>query len=96
MIHARGAAAELADKHHNSAVAYAQRAAATATGVAKQRESLRTVKVLEEVTLSLAPGEVIGLLGENTIRIFFLEKKPMIFLNRVTPLTGSSTGPGPL
>ena len=45
---ARGAAAELADKHHNSAVAYAQRAAATAMGVERQRESLRTVKVLEE------------------------------------------------
>ena len=45
---ARGAAADLADKHHNSPVAYAQRAAATATGVPRQRESLRTVKVLEE------------------------------------------------
>ena len=45
---ARGAAADLADKHHNSALAYAQRAAATAMGVARQRESLRTVKVLEE------------------------------------------------
>ena len=45
---ARGATAELADKHHNSPVAYAQRAAATATGVARQRDSLRTVKVLEE------------------------------------------------
>ena len=45
---ARGAAADLADKHHNAALAYAHRAAATAMGVARQRESLRTVKVLEE------------------------------------------------